>query len=101
MKLILALIWLVPLLDVFDRLYDRYAERLRPWDRSERWITFGYLLGHGFDGEQDDVRKFWHLKLPSYEWAPIDCGRTWGWCQRVVYWVEGKGLKTDLWGLRE
>lgn len=92
----LLTMFLIPLLDLFDVAFERYASR---YDRyggyPYRWFDFGYLQERG----KPDV-KFWHLRLPSYVWADFDYTRYQDWGQRVICWTSTGGLRVLVWSCK-
>lgn len=95
MRLYLFTIFLLPLLDLFDVAFERYASRY-DYHHSVfppyRWFDFGYLTLRG-----DPYVKFWQLRLPSYEWTHFDYTNRWGWGQRVLWWTSKNGFHSELW----
>ena len=93
------LVALAPLLDTFDRLFERYATSLQAYQASrDVWFDFGYLEPYE---NRDYRRRFFHLKLPSYEWTQSFVSRRWAWHQRVLWWSDGRGFHFDFWPVGE
>lgn len=90
---IYAIVWATVLLcDWFDRFYDVHASRLDQWEAAnDVWFDFGYIE---FELES---KRFFHLKLPSYDWRPKFVTRRECWHQRVIFWVEGQGFCMEYW----
>lgn len=95
MRTYLLAMFLIPLLELFDVAFEKYASRYYRYGLfPDKWFDFGYLT--------DDYKppvKFWHLKLPSYEWTEFDYMQRWGWGQRVIWWTSDCGFHVDLWSV--
>lgn len=92
-KYYLSVMFLIPLLELFDIAFERYASRhYRYGPIPYRWFDFGYL-----EEERKPPVKFWHLRLPSYAWAEFDFAQRYGWGQRVIWWTSTGGVHVDLW----
>lgn len=99
MKWYLVTMFTIPVLDLFDRWFERHATRI-PQSchcvRADKWFDFGLM-----EDEDGRWRHFFHLKLPSYDWGYLDYRRKQGWLQRVVWWRAGSGFHLDLWSVEE
>lgn len=93
MRAYLLVMFAIPLRDILDTVYERFANRYsRYGPKPFRWFDFGYL-----ESDREQPMKFWHLRLPSYDWTQFDYGHHWGWGQRTIWWAQGRGLHVDLW----
>ena len=96
----LLFMFALPALEMFDRLYDRHATRLRAYEAAHGWLWFDF--GYLEDSDcRDSWRRFFHLRLPVYQWTSFNYDQRWGWGQLTIWWAEGRGFHADYWPVRE
>lgn len=89
---LLALMFALPVLQVFDRLVERYNYRVRGPAGAipDRVFVFGMLENELIDGVRRDLR-FARLKLPIRTWGRLNWSKysEYGFREHYLFYIEG------------
>ena len=60
------IMFLIPLLDLYDRLFERFGVTIHPWDAlpNDQIIVFGTIVG------SMENQRFLRIKLPIHTYGP-------------------------------